>query len=127
MDPQAPKARQQVGRWLLNLPREPVSLYPIVALDYLQIDFRRFVRTFHYAMNDKIEEKLPLIQVPTLVVCGSRDTVVPYRWTKEVAQLLPQSRHVVIQGAAHDVNYNSPEKLADEVRKFMLCPDNFPT
>ena len=119
MDQKARTAHQEIGRWLLNAPFEPKSLFPVVLLDYLQIGFRRFVRTFRYALQDRIEEHLPHIQVPTLVVRGSRDTVVPQRWVEEVTALLPRGKLVVIKGAAHDVNYNSPRQLAETVHQFM--------
>jgi pimeloyl-ACP methyl ester carboxylesterase len=119
MDQKARTAYQEIGRWLLNAPFEPISLFPVVLLDYLQIGFRRFVRTFRYALQDRIEEHLPHILVPTLVVRGSRDTVVPQRWVEEVTALLPRGKLVVIEGAAHDVNYNSPRQLAEAVHQFM--------
>jgi len=119
MDPQARTAHQEIGRWLVNIPGEPLSLFPVVTLDYLQIGFRRFVRTFRHALEDRIEEHLPLMQVPTLVVGGARDPVVPLRWIKEATSLLPKGRSVIIDGAAHDVNYNSPVELAREVRVFL--------
>lgn len=119
MDPRARIAYQEIVRWLLNAPREPLSLFPIVVRDYLDAGLRRFVRTFGYALQDRIEEHLPQIQVPTLVVRGSYDTIVPQRWAEEAARLLLQGRLVVIPRAAHDVNYNSPVELTRLVRAFI--------
>lgn len=119
MDPRARTAHQEIGRWLVNVPFEPISLFPIVLLDFLQIGLPRFVRTFRYALRDRIEEHLPLMQAPTLVVHGTHDSVVPQRWAEEATALLPQGRLVVIEGAAHDVNYNSPQKLAEAVQQFL--------
>lgn len=119
MDRRARTVHQEIGRWLLNCPFEPWHLFPIVIRDYLDIGFRRFVTTFRYGLQDAIEDHLPGIQIPTLVVRGSRDTVVPQRWAEEVKQLLPQGQFVVIEGAAHDVNYNSPRELAHAVRTFI--------
>jgi len=119
MDPQARTAHQQILRWLRNIPGEPLSLFPIVTLDYLQIGFRRFVHTFRYALRNRIEEHLPSMHVPTLVVGGARDTVVPSRWLQEVTQLLPNGQFTIIDGAAHDVNYNSPQQLTQAILKFI--------
>jgi 2-hydroxy-6-oxonona-2,4-dienedioate hydrolase len=94
-------------------------LFPIVLLDFLQIGLPRFVRTFHYALQDRIEEHLPLMQAPTLVVRGTRDPVVPQCWAEEATALLPLGRLVIIDKAAHDVNYNSPQKLAEAVLQFL--------
>ncbi len=59
------------------------------------------------------------MHIPTLVIRGSRDTVVPQRWAKHVTELLPQGKLVVIEKAAHDVNYNMPVELANAVRAFL--------
>jgi pimeloyl-ACP methyl ester carboxylesterase len=119
MDPQARTAHQKSIRWLLNIPHEPISLFLIVARDYLDAGFRRFIRTFSYGLQDRIEEHLPAVQVPTLVVRGSYDVLVPQRWAEEATRLLSQGRLVVIRGAGHDVNYNSPQELAEAIRTFL--------
>ena len=49
---------------------------------------------------------------------GERDPVVSQAWVEEVHGLLPESSLVVIAGAAHGVNYNSPEELARVVLDF---------
>jgi 2-hydroxy-6-oxonona-2,4-dienedioate hydrolase len=119
MDVRARTARQEIGRWLVNLPSEPLSLFPIVLRDYLDIGFRRFAATFRHGLQDKVEAYLPRMHIPTLVVRGSRDTVVPQRWAEEVTRLLPQGKLVVIDKAAHDVNYNSPVQLSKVIREFL--------
>ncbi len=119
MDECARTAHQEIGRWLANAVHEPFSLYPIVLRDFLDIGFCRFVATFRYGLQDNIEVFLPQIRVPTLVVRGSRDTVVPQDWAEQVTRLLPQGKLVVIQKAAHDVNYNAPVELVKAVRAFL--------
>lgn len=119
MDKQARTAHQEIGRWLVNSPFEPLSLYPIIVRDCWDIGLRRFVATFRYGLQDSIETYLPHMHIPTLVVRGSRDTVVPQRWAEQVTQLLPQGKLVVLPKAAHDVNYNSPVELSKVIRAFL--------
>jgi 2-hydroxy-6-oxonona-2,4-dienedioate hydrolase len=119
MDPLGRSVPRQVGRFLLDAPREPLSLLPIELLDYLSAGTRRAWRTFRYALEDRIEEKLPNMRVPTLVVRGSRDPIVPQRWAEEATRSLPMGRLVVIQGSAHTVNYSSPLELARVVLPFL--------
>lgn len=119
MDIRARSAHQEIGRWLLNLPFEPISLFPIVLRDFLDIGIRRFVATFRYGLQDRIEAYLPRMRLPALVVRGSRDTVVPQQWAEQVTQLLPQGKFVVVPRAAHDVNYNSPIELLKVIRPFL--------
>lgn len=122
MDIRARTAHQEIGRWLVNCLFEPWSLFPIVVRDCIDIGFRRFAVTFRYGLQDTIETYLPLMHMPTLVVRGARDTVVPQRWAEHVTQLLPQGELIVLPRAAHDLNYNSPLELLKVIRAFLDMP-----
>jgi len=119
MDPQGRSALQQIGRFVLDMPREPLSLLAIELLDFLSAGTVRSWRTFRYALDDRIEEKLPNMGVPTLVVHGSQDRIISQRWAEEVTSLLPLGRLVVIPGAAHTANYGWPLEFAREVQTFL--------
>jgi pimeloyl-ACP methyl ester carboxylesterase len=58
--------------------------------DYADAGVGRALGTFGHALADRIEDKLPLVQVPTLVVRGARDRIVPQAWAEEVTRLLPR-------------------------------------
>ena len=79
---------QQVGRVLLDIPREPWSLAPVVLLAYLRAGPLRLLATLRHALADRIEEKLPDIVAPVLVVTGARDPVVTVAWACEAARLV---------------------------------------
>ena len=119
VDPRARTARQQVARWLRNSRQEPLSHGLISAQEYPRCGLRRLIKTFRYALEDRVEEKLPHVQVPALVVRGSRDTIVPQRWAEEATRLLPMGRLVVIPGAPHTVVYDAPQDLARVVLPFL--------
>lgn len=120
VDAKARTVRQQLLRIWLNGRRERVSLGRISLVDYAKAGVVRAVRTFRYALADRIEDKLPRIGVPVLVVRGERDPVVPQAWAEAVTSLLPQGRLVVIPGAFHTVNYSAPEALVRAIRPFLL-------
>jgi 2-hydroxy-6-oxonona-2,4-dienedioate hydrolase len=119
MDPKGRSVFRQAGRFLLDVPREPPSLIPIELLDLLSAGARRAWGTLRYALEDRIEEKLPYVRVPTLVVRGSRDPIAPQRWAKEVTALLPMGRLSVISGAAHAANYGWDAQFARLIRGFL--------
>ncbi len=119
VDGHARSAPRQALRLLLDSLREPPSLLPLIARDYLAAGVVRTALTAHYGLRDRIELKLPRLSVPTLVVRGSRDALVSQRWAEEVTRLLPHGRLVVIPGAAHAVNYNAPEALAQSIATFL--------
>ena len=126
MDPAGPTFFEQARRLLIDISREPVSSYFIQAYDYLRFGFRRLVCTFEDAIADRIEEKLPHVHVPTLVVRGARDPIVPQRWAEAATRLLPRGRLVVVPGSAHVVNYNAPRVMERLVRAFLNEPSPTP-
>jgi 2-hydroxy-6-oxonona-2,4-dienedioate hydrolase len=119
MDPRARTIHQEAFRLFLDMFCEPVSFYPVLVGEYSEAGLRRTIRTLRSAFQDRMEQRLPHVQVPTLVMRGEKDPIVPQRWLEEVQRLLPDSRLVVIPGAGHAVNFNSPEQLAEVTRKFM--------
>lgn len=122
MDPEARTGRQQFARLVLDSFREAPSQPFVVAFDYMTFGFRRFRQTFYGALQDRIEDKLPQIAAPALVVRGARDPIVPERWAREVASRLPRGRFVAVPGAAHTVNYMAPDALARLLREFLTDP-----
>lgn len=99
--------------------REPPSLLWIIARDYAAMGPRRFVGTARRAWRHRIEERLPLVQQPTLVLRGARDGFVSQRWCEEAAALLPNGRLCVIDGHAHAVHYSAPLLVAQEVEQHL--------
>jgi pimeloyl-ACP methyl ester carboxylesterase len=95
IDPAARTAPRQVLRWLRNLPGERPGQLPLMVADYADAGLGRALRTFGHAIADPVEGKLPLVQAPTLVVRGSRDTIVPQAWAEEATLLLPVRQHGV--------------------------------
>jgi 2-hydroxy-6-oxonona-2,4-dienedioate hydrolase len=119
IDPMARSLRAQLVRLLINSRREQRSMGWITIADYGSTGARRAWATVKLALSDKIEDKLPRIEVPVLVVRGERDAVVPQRWAEEVTRLLPKGQlHVIPQGA-HTVNYSLPKEFAAAIIPFL--------
>jgi pimeloyl-ACP methyl ester carboxylesterase len=110
---------RQFGRLLLDSRNEPFGLILLAVKSYFKFGFRREARTLQFGLADRIEDKLPQISIPALVVRGELDPVVPQRWAQEVADLLPDGKLAVIAGGTHGVNYNSPQKFAEAIREFL--------
>lgn len=119
MDRHARTAPQQIGRWLLDWTRERASLAAAHARDYYEAGLRRAWKTFRYALEDPIEDKLSSLSAPTLVVRGSKDSIVPQQWAEEVAAGLPQGQLRVIPGGPHVVNYTTPLEFTRLIRGFL--------
>jgi len=119
VDPEARSLSKQFIRLLLNSPREKHSMGMIMLRDYRAAGLRRIIGTIKLSLRGRIEDKLPLIKAPTLVVRGEKDPVVPQKWAETVAALLPCGKLCVIPGAGHTINYSEPEKFAAVILPFL--------
>ncbi len=104
---------------MLDILREHPSQPLVQTRDYAKFGLRRSLRTFRFAVRDRIEDKLPLVRVPTLVVRGERDPIGSQRWAEGVTQLLPSGRLSVIPGAPHTLNYSTPRAFVRVLRPFL--------
>jgi 2-hydroxy-6-oxonona-2,4-dienedioate hydrolase len=119
VDADARTAPRQVARWLADTAQKPADFPLVMLLDYLQAGPRRTLVTFRHALRDRIEDKLPRVSQPVLVVRGSRDPIAPQRWVEELARLPRYGELRVIPGAGHTVNYTAPLELTRVVRGFL--------
>lgn len=119
LDPHLRSWPKLLGGFALDCAREPPSLWWLIARDYAAMGPARFVRTAAFARRQRVEERLPLVQAPTLVVRGSRDGFVSQRWCEEATALLPRGRLAVIEGAAHAAHYSHPSAVAEEVEQHL--------
>ena len=88
MDPAHRTIFGQLWRVLADIPFEPWRLGFLVANDYIRARPFRLLATLRHALADHIEEKLPDIVAPTIVVCGALDPVVTVAWAAEAARLV---------------------------------------
>ncbi len=119
MDPRGRTMAHQAWRLGIDIWREPWSAWIVQGIDYLKFGPRRLIVTLRDGLHDRLEAELAYVQVPTLVVRGERDPIVPQDWAEGVARLLPNGRLVVIPGAPHIVNFNAPNLLAQVVLPFL--------
>ncbi|WP_225829961.1 alpha/beta fold hydrolase [Streptomyces sp. NK08204] len=133
VDPAARGFFRQLLRWIRNAPQERLSMAPLNLADYRDAGPRRVVSAFAESLRDRIEDKLPHVRTPVLVVRGARDRLVSQEWAEEVTRLLPSGRLVVVPGAGHMVPYRRPYELAVLVGDFLdqeiagaVAPDGDP-
>ncbi|MEJ7578487.1 MAG: alpha/beta hydrolase [Pyrinomonadaceae bacterium] len=119
VDSSARSWQRQILSLLNDGLHEPFSMVFIAASDYFAAGLRRAWRTLQIALRDRIEDKLPHITAPALVVRGELDPLAPHKWCEEVAWLLPDAQLITIPNAAHAVNYNAPEELTEIVLSFL--------
>jgi pimeloyl-ACP methyl ester carboxylesterase len=119
VDPARRRGRHQLFAALRDCAREPLLLVGIAAMDDVGVGMRRLVATARAALDDRIEERLPLVEQPTVVVRGGADGFVSADWAEQVASLLADGRLVVVPGEPHAVHFTRPEAVAGIVRELL--------
>src|SRR6185437_5548860 len=119
VDPKARNLVVQFWRDIINGRREPRPMGPLARIDYAKAGLRRALLTARVLIRDRIEQRLPLIAAPTLVLHGSRDPVSPHEWAEAATRLLPHGKLVVIEGGTHTMNYTYPEEFAAAILPFL--------
>lgn len=119
IDPHARNLPKQLWRFALNAPLEKASQLPIQVQDYKAAGLPRVIRTIQMAFSDRIEAKLPYMHIPTLVVRGEKDPVVPQNWAEEVVKMLPNGKLIVIPSGGHTLNYSKPVELSRVCDEFI--------
>ncbi|PPL15940.1 alpha/beta fold hydrolase [Microterricola pindariensis] len=101
--------------------REPREMMGIAAPDYLRFGVQSTVKMFRSLTRYPSLERLLALTIPTLAVVGSRDPLMP-----SPSRIQEVARHtdnqvllVVIEGAAHAINFSHPGELAHVIRQFM--------
>jgi 2-hydroxy-6-oxonona-2,4-dienedioate hydrolase len=110
---------RQFIRWRQNAPYNPPSLDPITWGEYRRSGYLRVLQTFHYSLKDHIEDHLPDIEVPVLIVRGECDPICRADWAERLVQLLPRGLLVQIPRVAHTLVYTAPVELAAVTRSFL--------
>jgi len=101
--------------------REPVRMLRVAVPDYLRFGVPSTFRMFRALTEYPSLDRLLALDVPSLVVAGSRDPLLPGQ--ARIQEVAEQVEHrvvfVVIDGAAHAINFSHPGELANVIRQFM--------
>ncbi len=91
-----------------SLLEEGVRIGPAVALsDHLACD--RF----------DVMDKVHLISVPALVICGDKDVSTPVKYAEYLASRIPKARRVIIPGGDHWVHLEKPVEVNRAIQDFL--------
>ena len=66
----------------------------------------------------QLEDRVSQIQIPTLLIHGSRDVVTPVASSQALAQKLPKSKLVIIEGAGHVPTITRPAEVVSAIEAF---------
>jgi 2-hydroxy-6-oxonona-2,4-dienedioate hydrolase len=120
LDPAIRTFWQPVLRLLLDGFHEPALIAPTF-YDFLEMGPRRVWGTYRAAREDHIEDKLPRLPMPVLLVRGEHDPIASQSWMEKMASLLPNARTRTLSGAPHALAFSVPQEVARLTETFCLA------
>lgn len=74
---------------------------------------------FVRVVNQDLRALLPKITIPTLIIWGEQDSVVPLRYSKLIKELLPAAKVRVVWEAGHDPHLEKPEEFMTILKEYL--------
>ncbi|MBM7829462.1 pimeloyl-ACP methyl ester carboxylesterase [Agromyces cerinus] len=113
--------RRAVGQLTRDGRREPPRMMKVAVPDYLRFGVPSTFKMFRSLTQYPTLERLLELHIPTLVVIGDRDPLMPTpARVQEVAAATDSHVLLVrIEGAAHAINFSHSGELAHLIRLFM--------
>jgi pimeloyl-ACP methyl ester carboxylesterase len=97
-------------------------LFHFVTRQCWQTDQSVMAHRFRIAEVFNLGPRLEQIRVPTLIVAGDRDVLVSERSLRELKAGIPNSRLARLSGCGHLAAVTHPERVAEEVGRFVKLP-----
>jgi len=117
--PEYPSIAGQILNLARDALREPASLAPLVLQSYLRAGTYRAWRLLCDQLHHQSVPNLHRIKAPVLLVTGSRDPIIRPRLAAVMAEIVPDSRWIEVQGGAHAVHYSHAARVAAVVQQFV--------
>ena len=116
------------GQHLKNLivPRGALSFATILARDALRSGPTAITLAFARLLRDDARPLIRQIRVPALLLWGERDPLVPLAYAKQMNELIPGSRLVVVPDAGHIPMWENPEFFNRELLEFLRGVESLP-
>jgi pimeloyl-ACP methyl ester carboxylesterase len=109
---------EQVQRALYAHPdRRPPLPPPDPATMDKQLSFVR--RVLAATSTPELVQRLRGLQVPTMVMFGTRDGLIPTEMGRRYKELIPTCDYVIVYDAAHAISSDRPEAFAELVADFL--------
>jgi pimeloyl-ACP methyl ester carboxylesterase len=74
---------------------------------------------FKASIHDSVRDVAAGILTPTLLIAGELDDVTPLKKQRELVKLFPNAKLQIIEKVGHLTHYETPEKVAGMVKKFI--------
>lgn len=103
-----------------ELSQTPARLMELVVKGTLKAGVSEVLRVAEQLSHEDIEEKLPRITQPTLVIWGKEDHTLPLSLGRRMHRKIPGSRFVVLKHAGHSPQWEAADEFNRAVCDFLL-------
>ncbi len=110
---------QQALTLAVNNALEKRSLNAIQFTDVLRCGPRWYFAELAVAMKYPLEEQLPLVEQPVLLMRGARDLVAGSAWSSALAEAAKDGELVEVEGAFHGVHHSAAGTVAERIMTFL--------
>lgn len=110
-------AQYKMPKGLLRLQNILFQFMPKSMFQQTGFGKREFIQLCKTMMDLDFSHTIQKITCPALIVCGERDSA-NKKAAMEMVGLLNNAEFQIISGAGHEVNTETPEKLAETLRDF---------
>jgi pimeloyl-ACP methyl ester carboxylesterase len=107
MDPRFRSTRRILLAWRRNHELEPPSLDEQHTPERQRAGWRRVRHALKVHLADALEDVVPQVAVPLLVLHGDQDRICTEAWARELAELAPDGRFCAVPGA-HSFVWTAP-------------------
>jgi pimeloyl-ACP methyl ester carboxylesterase len=106
---------------LLLVARHPRLLKPDLAYEgfFKGAGKPGFEDALRACLNYDFRDRLPDVKVPTLIVWGEKDSIIPVRDANEFERLIPDSRKLVMRDTGHIPMAERPQAFNDVLAEFL--------
>ncbi len=94
---------------------EPPGVNAIVLTDYLRCGVPWYLTQLRHMLAYRLEERVPDLPCPLLVVRGSRDPIAGLEWCRRLRDAAPAGRLVQIPGGFHVAQHSAPRAVASAI------------
>lgn len=121
VNPAERSAVTQGLRLLQDVAIESPKVWVLGVSHYLKAGVRWFGQTLRRMVDHRIEDVLPRLQAPTLVLRGEVDRVVPHEWAAAVARLVPDAILREVPDRGHEAMIRSADPAASFIVEHALA------
>ncbi|MCW4457135.1 alpha/beta hydrolase [Microbacterium sp. MPKO10] len=112
VNPRERTAAKQAVRMLQDVSMSKPKVMALGLMYYLKAGPRWYVKKLGTMLEHHVEDSLPKVTAPVLVLRGRTDTVVPDYWARDVTRLVPDGRYIEVDGHGHEAMITGGVQIA---------------